>query len=119
MTTVGVVLATDEAPGMAGNHGPGPRFVTLAPGIAAKAHVTAEQPPTNTLDGRVFVVVTRNGDAEPRLQGPGLDQNAPPFWGIQAKTRTRPLRVIARGRVPLVFLDRSKRRAAKRKNPWK
>lgn len=82
---VGVLTAGGA--GVAGNAastagGPGPRFVvTLAPGVAAEAHRTAERPPARALDGRVFVIVTRNGGSEPRLQGPGLTEDSPPFWG--------------------------------------
>lgn len=80
MTTGGAGFASATATG-AGD--PSPRFiVTLAPGVAEKAHRTAERPAAETLDGRIFVIVTRNGETEPRLQGPGLDQNAPPFWGL-------------------------------------
>lgn len=78
MTSGDATLATER-----GDHGPGPRFiVTLAPGVAEEAHETAERTPSETLDGRVLVIVTRDSSTEPRLQGAGLDQNAPPFWGI-------------------------------------
>jgi len=56
--------------------------VVLAPSVAAQAHGVAEQPHSETLDGRVYIIVSRRGDVEPRLQGPGMDQDAPPIWGI-------------------------------------
>lgn len=61
-----------------------PAFVvTLAPGVATLAHTTAEQPPSGVLDGRVYLIVSRQADTEPRLQGPpGMDPGAAPIWGI-------------------------------------
>lgn len=82
MTAGGAGLANDAATG-AQDRDRSPRFiVTLAPGVAERAHETAERPAATTLDGRVLVIVTRNGDTEPRLQGPGLTENTPPYWGI-------------------------------------
>ncbi|MGH3042660.1 MAG: alpha/beta hydrolase-fold protein, partial [Gaiellaceae bacterium] len=77
---------------------PRPRFiVTLAPGVAQQAHETAERLSAKTLDGRVFVVVTRNGDIEPRLQGPGLTENTPPFWGTDVDGLSAGRSVTLRG----------------------
>jgi hypothetical protein len=65
----------------------GPHFtVTLAPGAAAQSHRFAEQAPSEVLDGRVYVIITRKGDVEPRLQGIGMDQDAPPVtFGVADK----------------------------------
>jgi S-formylglutathione hydrolase FrmB len=62
----------------------GPVFtITLAPGVAMQAHNAAEQPRSDSLDGRVYVIVSRHAGVEPRLQGPpGMDLNAPPIWGL-------------------------------------
>src|ERR1700694_5778694 len=58
-------------------------IVTLARGVATQAHTTAEQSPSEVLDGRVYVIVSRHADMEPRLQGPpGMDMDAAPIWGI-------------------------------------
>ena len=51
--------------------------VQLAPGIAEQAHKTAEQMAAETLDGRVYVIVSRNSEVEPRFQGPGMSPDAP------------------------------------------
>ncbi len=64
-----------------GSHGP--HFtVVLAPHVAEQSHQIAEQPRSDSLDGRVYVIVTRKGGVEPRFQGIGMDQDAPPVWGI-------------------------------------
>jgi hypothetical protein len=65
----------------------GPTFsVTLAPGVALEAHRIEERPPSDALDGRIFIIVSTRGDVEPRLQGPpGMRQDAPPFWGMDVE----------------------------------
>lgn len=72
-----------EAPKEQASKALGPLFqVQLAPGIAEQAHKTAEQMAAETLDGRVYVIVSRNSEVEPRFQGPGMSPDAPPIWGI-------------------------------------
>ena len=56
--------------------------VTLAPGVAAKAHLASERRAAETLDGRIYVIVSRQAGTEPRLQGTGLDANGAPIWGL-------------------------------------
>ena len=60
-----------------------PAFVVkLAHGAATLAHCTAGQPRLEVLDGRVYVLVSRQADPEARPQGPlGMDSSATPTWG--------------------------------------
>jgi hypothetical protein len=102
MAVGGVVLAKDTATRC--DREPSLRFiVTLAPGVAEEAHETAERSPQKTLDGRIFVIVTRNGKTEPRLQGPGLSEDTPPFWGINVSRLSDKGSVMLRGGDARVF----------------
>jgi len=76
------ILCAPSAPSAAAASTPA-FIVTLARGVATQAHTTAEQPPSEVLDGRVYVIVSRHANMEPRLQGPpGMDMDAAPIWGI-------------------------------------
>ena len=76
------ILCAPTAPSAAATSTPA-FIVTLARGVAAQSHTTAEQPPSEVLDGRVYVIVSRHANMEPRLQGPpGMDMGAAPIWGI-------------------------------------
>ena len=101
-TCGGVVLAADESPttaaptearqpaasrsGQSGDHGrSGPVFkVAIAPGVAEQA-LAAVGRSGRALDGRVYVIVTRDATSEPREQVmPLLPPTTPPLFGRDA-----------------------------------
>lgn len=56
--------------------------VSLAPNVVAEANRVSERKASKTLDGRVYVVVSKRNDQEPRLQGPpGMTADSAPIWG--------------------------------------
>jgi hypothetical protein len=76
----------------------------LAPGVAVEAHRIAEQPRSEVLDGRIFIIVSRQGEVEPRLQGPpGMTQDAPPIWGLDVENARAGTRFEVTANDPQVY----------------
>jgi hypothetical protein len=97
------ILCAPSAPSAAESSTPA-FIVTLARGVASEAHSTAEQPPSEVLDGRVYVIVSRRADVEPRLQGPpGMDPGAAPIWGIDVDAVHAGTRIELRRGDPRIY----------------
>ena len=78
-----VALLTPWGPEIPAATPPAPMFtVSIADGVAEKAHRISEQPPGESLNGRVYILISRTPGIEPRLQEAGLDANGVPLWGL-------------------------------------